>query len=108
MPTKEEMASVIISILNSCNNTILNLDEFVEIARRQEREVEGMSWNEAKLRQIYEAYCVLQEEFGQRGPTDTEEQLNSRNDEELEDLLDKIDLARNAIGILHNFSPEEQ
>jgi hypothetical protein len=103
MPTKKEMAKTIVELFNGCNNIILSFEEFIAIVRQK-----GVNQNEGSLRQLYDAYCVLQEEFGLRGPTDTEEQLNSRNDEELEQLWQKVTLATHAISFLHDNSPEEQ
>ena len=109
MPTKEEIAKTIVDILSIYSNTIPpTFEEFMAIYREKERVIRSKAKPENTLRKMYDAYDDLKEEFGLRGPTDTEEQLNGRTDEQLETLWQKITWVNGSLAFLHDNSPEEQ
>ena len=109
MPTKEEMARDIVEMLSINNNPIPpTIEEFMAIFREKERVTGSTAQPKNTLKQMYDAYNDLQEEFGGRGITDTEEQLNDLDEKQLDTLWQKIKWANGVIVITHDNSPEEQ
>ena len=109
MPTKEEMARDIVEMLSINNNPIPpTIEEFMAIFREKERVTGSTAQPKNTLKQMYDAYNDLQEEFGGRGITDTEEQLNDLDEKQLDTLWKKIKWANGVIVITHDNSPEEQ
>jgi len=102
----EEIAKSIKDVLDSYQSAIPSFDDFKKIARREERQLGGMTGgnnyptNDEELQQMHQSLIELKDEFGGRGQTDTMEQLRGRNREELDNVRDKTELAHKATTFL--------